>query len=62
MTYVRNFADDTKFYVCDKGSNTLINALKHDTELTLEWFENNFIMIGVIYLFLDINVNLFGKK
>ena len=62
MTYVSNFADDTKFYMCDKSSNSLTQALEHDTAQTFEWFENNFIMIDVIYLFLNINMNLFGKK
>ena len=42
MTQVRNFDDDTTFYICDKDLNTFINRLEHDTALAVEWFENNF--------------------
>ena len=61
-TQVCNFADDTTFYVCDKDLNTLINRLEHDTALAVERFENNFMKLSVIYLFLDINMKLFGIK
>ena len=40
-TNVCNFADDTTFYACDKDVNSLINRLKHDSYLAIEWFENN---------------------
>ena len=40
-TNVRNFADDTTFYVCDKDANSLINRLEYDSYLAIEWFENN---------------------
>ena len=60
MTQVCNFTDDTTFYVCGKDLNILINRLEHDTSLAVEWFENNFM--SVIYLFLDINMKLFGLK
>ena len=40
-TNVCNFADDTTFYACDKDVNSLINKLKHDSCLAIEWFENN---------------------
>ena len=46
MTQVCNFPDDTTFYVCDKGFNTLINRLEHYTALAVEWFENNFIKLN----------------
>ena len=36
-----NFADDTTFYACDRGANSLINRLKNDSYLAIEWFENN---------------------
>ena len=39
LTY--NFADDTTFYACDRGANSLINRLKNDSYLAIEWFENN---------------------
>ena len=40
-TEVCNFADDTTFYACDQNLNDLINRLKHDSFLAIEWFENN---------------------
>ena len=46
MTQVCNFADDTTFYECDKDLNTLINRLKHDTTLAVEWFENTFMKLN----------------
>ena len=46
MTQVCNFADDTTFYVCDKGLNTLIKRLEHDTSLAVEWFESNFMKLN----------------
>ena len=36
-----NFGDDTTFNGCDKDLNTLINRLKHDSCLAIEWFENS---------------------
>ena len=41
-----NFPDDSIFYVCEKDLNTLINRIEHDTVLTVEWFENNFIKLN----------------
>ena len=46
MTQVCNFADDTKYYVCDKDLNSLINRLGYDTALAVEWFENNFMKLN----------------
>ena len=46
MTQVCNFANGTTFYVFDKDLNTLINRLEHDTALTVEWFENNFMKLN----------------
>ena len=43
---VCKFADDSTFYVCDKDLNTLINRLEHDTELAVEWLENNFMRLN----------------
>ena len=41
FTVVCNFADDTKFHVCDNDLNNLIKRLEHDTFLAIEWFETN---------------------
>ena len=46
MIQVCNFADNTTFYVYGKDLNTLINRLEHDTALTVEWFENNFMKLN----------------
>ena len=46
MTQVCNFADDTTLSVCDKDLNTLINRIKYDTALAVEWFENNFMKLN----------------
>ena len=66
MTHVCNFADSTRFYVCDKDLNALINRLEHDTALAVEWFKNDFMTlnqnVSVICLFLDINMKLFSKN
>ena len=40
-TNVCNFADETTFYACKKGVNSLSNRLEHDSYLAIEWFENN---------------------
>ena len=44
-TEVCSFADDTTFYTCDKDLSSLINRLEHENHLTIEWFENNHIII-----------------
>ena len=38
-----NFADNT---TCEKDLNSLINRLKHDNLLAIEWFENNYIKLN----------------
>ena len=40
-TNVCNFVDNTIFHACDKDLNSLINRLKDDTYLAIEWFKNN---------------------
>ena len=40
-TEVCNFADDTKFFACDKNLNSLTKRLEHDSLLAVEWFQNN---------------------
>ena len=42
-TKVSNFADDTTFFACDKGLGSLINRLKYDSFLAIEWFQNNYM-------------------
>ena len=40
-TEVCNFADDTTFFACEKGLNSLIKRLEHDSLAAIEWFEND---------------------
>ena len=41
-----NFADDTTFYARDKDLRLLINRLKHDSLLAIEWFEDNHMKLN----------------
>ena len=41
LSEIYNFADDTRFIACDKGLNSLIKRLEHDSLLVTEFFENN---------------------
>ena len=34
------------FYACDKDLRFLINRLKHDSLLAIEWFENNHMKLN----------------
>ena len=40
-TKVCNFADDTTYFASDKDIVSMINRLKHDSFLAIEWFQNN---------------------
>ena len=42
-TDVCNFADDATFFACDSDLKHLMERLKHDTKLAIEWFENNYM-------------------
>ena len=37
-----NFADDTTFFTCDNDLERLIERLKHDKKIAIEWLENNY--------------------
>ena len=45
-TEVCNFADDTTFFAYDKDLRSLINRLKHDTFLAIEWFQTNYMKLN----------------
>ena len=45
-TEVCNFADDTTFFACEKGLNSLIKRLEHDSLAAIEWFENNYMKLN----------------
>ena len=42
FTDVCNFADDITFFACDGDLKHLMEGMKHDTILAIEWFENNY--------------------
>ena len=46
MTNVCNYADDTAFHACDSGLENLINRLKPDSMLAIEWFESNYMKLN----------------
>ena len=64
MTDVCNFANDTTFFACDSNFKHLLERLKHDTKLTIEWFENNYMKLNEdkCHLLEYIDVNLYGLK
>ena len=41
-----NFADDRTFNACGKDLSSLINRLKHDSLLAIEWCENNYMILN----------------
>ena len=45
-TEVCNFADGTTFFACEKGLNSLIKRLEHDSLAAIEWFENNYMKLN----------------
>ena len=45
-TEVCNFADGNTFFACDKDLGSLINRLKHDSFLAIEWFQNNYMKLN----------------
>ena len=40
---IYNFAEDTTPYVCDSKLKTVLEALKHNSELAIAWFETNYM-------------------
>ena len=45
-TGVCNFVDDTTFFACDCDLKHLMERLKHDTKLAIEWFENDYMKLN----------------
>ena len=41
FTDVCNFVDDTAFFACASDLKYLLYRLEHDTNLAIDWFENN---------------------
>ena len=45
-TKVHNFADDTTFFACNKDLGSLKNRLEHDSFLSIELFQNNYMKLS----------------
>ena len=45
-TDVCNYADDTGLYICNIDLVIIIRSIEHDTYLTIEWFENNYMKVN----------------
>ena len=45
-TSVCNYADDTTFHACDMDLENLVKRLEHDSMLTVEWFESNYMKLN----------------
>ena len=45
-TDVCNYADDTTFYSCHDNISEVMRCLEHDSSLTIEWFESNFMKLN----------------
>ena len=43
---VCNFADDTTPYVCDKSLDFICRKLEHNSEIAINWFENNYMKLN----------------
>ena len=41
-----NFADDTTPYVCDSNLKSVLEKLEHNPELSISWFEMNYMKLN----------------
>ena len=41
-----NFADDTTPYVCNSNLKSVLETLKHNSELAIAWFEINYMKLN----------------
>ena len=41
-----NYADDTTIYACDQNLETVLNRLEHDTLISIEWFDSNYMKLN----------------
>ena len=46
LTNVCNYANDTAFHACDSDICSLIKRLEHDSLLSVEWFESNYMKLN----------------
>ena len=54
-----NFADDTSPYVCDSNLKSVLETLEHNSELTIAWFETNYMKLNTnkCHLLISGNIN-----
>ena len=41
-----NYADDTNIYACDMVLSNLVRRLEHDSLISIEWFESNYMKLN----------------
>ena len=46
FTDVCDFANDTTLFACDSDSKHLMERMEHETKLTIEWFEKNYMKLN----------------
>ena len=46
LTNVCNYANDTAFHACDSDICSLIKRSEHDSLLSVEWFESNYMKLN----------------
>ena len=51
-THTCNFADDTTLSAFSKSLEELLHNLEYDTLSAIIWFENNFMISGIMYEYL----------
>ena len=45
-TDVCNYADDTTLHICSNDISDLIHGLEHDSLLSIEWFNSNYMKLN----------------
>ena len=45
-TEAANYADDTNIYACDMDLGNLMRRLEHDSIISMEWFESNYMKLN----------------
>ena len=61
-----NFADDTNIYACDIDFSNLLRWLEHDSLITINWFENNYMKLNrdkcISFLGINMDIYLLGLE
>ena len=43
---VRNFAEDTKSFICNKNLDLVLNELERNSNIAIDWFQNNYMKMN----------------